>query len=149
MEEGQHPHCWKRDAEAAFLLQRHHPYAKSTFSAVTSLRPCPAAFLLRSNYLSFGFPRATERAHCCLRWPVIGQGARIAAALQPALAGLPPARPPAPALWATAIVPLLLFVHHPQDWQLHSYGVIVASSAGNRTKHSTGTEKRRRQANLS
>lgn len=51
---------------------------------------------------------------------------------------------------ARAIV-LLLFVHHPKDWQLHCYGVIVASSAGNRNKagNSTGTGKHHRQMDLS
>lgn len=138
-------HCWKREAEMAFLLQRHHPYTEDVFSAVSSLRPHPAASLLQSNasLLSSGCPRASTSRCCWLRWPVLGQGARSSALLQlpsqlSAGAGWPPAGQASrrsPLGWSVArAIVLLLFVHPPQDWQLHSYGIIVASSAGNRNK---------------
>lgn len=82
--------------------------------------------------------------HChWLQWPVLRQGARSSAPQRLPLrlcscAGWPPAgQAPcwSPLGWSVArAIVLLLSVHHPQDWQLHSYGVIVASSAGNGNK---------------
>lgn len=87
---------------------------------------------------------AQEPAQREVLWPVLGQEVRSSAPLQPpsqlsAWAGWPPtgqASHGSPLGWraARAIVLLLLFVHHPQDWQLHSYGIIIASSVGNRNK---------------
>lgn len=145
LKNGQQLQCWKRDAEMAFQLQRYHPCAEDTFKAITRPRSHPAAFLLRSNasYLSSGCPMASVRrqslALLARAWPreeeLFCPAATFAAQC---LRWLPFCRPglwPEHWCWSTArAIVLLLFVHHPQDWQLHSYGVIVASFSGNRNK---------------
>lgn len=86
---------------------------------------CPRASMRRQSLalLARAWARGEELSALCSQ---LGVRAGRAPAGRAAAGGLH---------WSMArAIVLLLFVHHPQDWQLHSYAVIVAIFAGNRNK---------------